>query len=61
MHVEKVCKDLRNNKLKLMVKKLMKESEEMKIIKSHIRAYNDTPVSLEEHKGNVMSYVKKKV
>lgn len=59
--MEKACKDFRSNKLKLMVKKLMKESEEMKIIKSHVWAYNDTPVSLEEHEGNVMSYVKKKV
>ena len=57
--MKKACKDFRSNKLKLMVKKLIKESEEKKIIKPHVFAYKDTPVSLEEHKGNVMQYVKK--
>ena len=58
--MEKACKDFRDNKLKLMVKKLIKKSEEKKVIKPHVFAYKDTPVSLEEHKGNVMSYKKKK-
>lgn len=52
--MEKACKDFRDNKLKLMVKKLIKKSEEKKVIKPHVFAYKDTPVSLEEHKGSVI-------
>lgn len=56
--MEKACKDFRSKELRLMVKKLIKESKEKKVIKPHVFAYKDTPVSLEAHKGNIETYKK---
>ncbi len=40
----------------LKIKKLIKESKDKKLIKPHIEAFNDFPVSEEEHKGKKRYY-----
>lgn len=41
------------------VKKLVSKSKKNNIIKSHIQAFEDTPVKYEEHKGELKAYLKK--
>ena len=51
-------KQFKNNNLKERVKKLIKKSQEMKIIKPHIKAFEENPTNLEQHKGNLNAYRK---
>lgn len=41
------------------VKKLVSKSKKNNIIKSHVQAFEDTPVKYEEHKGELKAYLKK--
>lgn len=45
--------------INLKVKKLVSKSKKNNIIKSHVQAFEDTPVKYEEHKGELKAYLKK--
>lgn len=51
-------KDFKNKDLKIKVKEMIKKSKELKIIKSHTEAFEENPTSLEQHKGNLLTYRK---
>ncbi len=45
--------------IKTKVKQLVSKSKKNNIIKSHVKAFEDTPVEYEEHKGELKAYLKK--
>ncbi len=51
--------NLNKETIKTKVKKLISKSKKNYIIKSHVQAFEDTPVEYEEHKGELKSYLKK--
>ncbi len=48
--------DFRSEGLKEKVSLLLAKSKKMKIIKSHVQAFEDVPIEKEQHKGNVKGY-----
>lgn len=48
-----------NKELKLNVKSILLRAKEKNLIKPHILAFENTPVSQEEHKGRLESYKRK--
>lgn len=45
-------------KLKEKVKRMLLEAKKKKLIKSHVLAFENTPVKKEEHKGQLKAYMK---
>ena len=55
---DKVCGD---KKLKMKVKELLAKAKEKDLIKSHVLAFNDTPVEKEEHKGDLNAFYRQEL
>lgn len=51
--------DFSDEKLKNKVKNIIKKSKDLNIIKSHIVAFDENPVDLEQYKGSILSYYQK--
>ncbi len=56
--MKNVKNDIRDNKLKLKVKDLIKKSKKLNLIKPHTAAFEDTPTKYEQHKGKLVEYRK---
>lgn len=45
-----------NKDLKKKVKEMLAKAKEKDLIKSHVLAFNDTPVKQEEHNGKISAF-----